>query len=152
MEIRRPATNILLAEDDADDRMLIMRALQQTGGADQVDAVCDGVELMDYLHGAGPYAESAPVQRPSLILLDLNMPLKSGREALREIKADPELRLIPVVILTTSSSPTDIQESYEVGANAYCTKPVKYAELVSLIESVVHFWGKSVAPPVATQA
>jgi two-component system, response regulator len=136
---------ILLAEDDVDDRMMILRALRDAGATDTVRAVGDGIELMDYLHRRGDFGEEPST--PRLILLDLNMPRKSGREALHEIKKDPALRSIPVVILTTSTSPVDIRESYNAGANAYVTKPASYTELAELALLLMGFWCKAVRFP-----
>ena len=112
---------ILLADDDPDDRALTKRALQGSRMINSVQEVEDGEELMDYLRQRGAH-EGAPL--PGLILLDLNMPRKDGREALEEIKRDPDLRRIPVVVLTTSEAEQDILQSYNLGVNAFITKPV----------------------------
>lgn len=131
---------ILLAEDDADDRMLAIRALKQRRTAIDVRTVADGEELMDYLNRRGAYAAEGEAPRPRLVLLDLNMPRKSGREALQEIKADPDLRRIPIVVLTTSDAPTDIEQSYDVGVNAYITKPPTFTGLVEAMDALDRFW------------
>ena len=141
-----PAT-ILLAEDDPDDRMLITRAFGKSKLASDVRTVADGEELMAYLKRTGGYADENESPRPKLILLDLNMPRKSGREALREIKADPKLRSIPVVVLTTSEAEADIVESYDTGANAYVTKPIRFEDLVSAMETLDRFWFNIVKLP-----
>ena len=136
--------HILLAEDDPDDRLLTRRALADSRVASQLTTVENGEELLRYLrheeeyeaHEAGP--KRAP--RPDLILLDLNMPRMDGREALREMKSDPELRRIPVVVLTTSEADQDILESYNLGVNAFMTKPVTFDALADAMESLGAFW------------
>lgn len=135
----RESACILLADDDPDDRMMTSRALLQHRPGDDVQTVADGEELMDYLLRRSPYdVVSAP--QPRLILLDLNMPRKDGREALREIKSDPELRSIPVVVLTTSKAEQDIIESYDLGVNAFVTKPVAFGDLVNAMQTIGEFW------------
>lgn len=136
---------ILLAEDDADDRMLITRVLEKELLVSDVRAVWNGEELMDYLEGRGKYGEDSP--RPALILLDLNMPRKDGREALQEIKASPELKTIPVVVLTTSNSEVDIEQSYKAGVNAYITKPARFADLAAAFKVLYQFWFEVVRLP-----
>ena len=144
-----PKSNIILmAEDDSDDRLLAQDALKESGVAMEVRFVEDGVELMDYLNRRNKYSEPASSPRPGLILLDLNMPRKDGREALREIKADAELKKIPVVVLTTSTADTDISRVYELGANSFISKPVAYNALVGLMKTVVEYWFKVVMLPV----
>ncbi len=138
---------ILLAEDDPDDRMLTIRALQQNRLANDIQWVEDGEELMDYLHRRGAYADGARAPRPGLILLDLNMPRMDGREALQAIKADPELRRIPVVVLTTSRAEQDIVQSYDLGVNAFVTKPVTFVELANAIRVLGNFWFEIVKLP-----
>lgn len=134
------SVTILLAEDDVDDQTLIKRAFERSRFVAEVRTVDNGEELMDYLHRRGTYEDPQRSPWPGLILLDLNMPLKSGREALREIKQDPDLRVIPVVILTTSTSEADILESYGTGANAYITKPVTFDGLVHTVQALDEFW------------
>lgn len=131
---------ILVADDDADDRMLIRRALQKSNLHNPIVMVRDGEELMDYLCRRGAFADSQTAPRPALILLDLNMPRKSGREALQEIKTHPELRRIPIIVLTTSGIPEDVYESYELGANAYVSKPVSFRELARTVSGMREFW------------
>ena len=130
---------IMVAEDDADDQMMIVRALKKHG-IYHVHTAWDGEELLESLRQSTAVIAESASSHPVFILLDLNMPRKSGREALREIKLDPTLRQIPVVVLTTSASETDILESYDVGANAYITKPVKYTELEEAMGALIHFW------------
>jgi CheY-like chemotaxis protein len=138
---------ILLAEDDPDDRMLTTRALERNGLNLDVRTVADGEELMDYLHRRGAYVEEGSAPKPALILLDLNMPRKDGREALAEIKGDPALRRIPVVVLTTSEAEQDIRQSYELGVNAFVSKPVTFEKLSESIELMGRFWLEVVKLP-----
>src|SRR5678815_5280709 len=123
----RKSITILLADDDADDRMMAADALEESRLANDLRFVEDGEELMDYLHRRGKFAEPDAAPRPGLILLDLNMPRKDGREALREIKAEPELRSIPVIVLTTSQAEEDIYRTYDLGVNSFIT--VSYTHL-----------------------
>src|SRR5687768_4352347 len=120
---RKPVT-ILMADDDADDRLMTKEAFDESRLINDLRFVEDGVELMDYLKRQGKYSDPASSPRPGLILLDLNMPKKDGREALAEIKADPNLKNIRVVILTTSKAEEDIFRSYNLSAASYITKPV----------------------------
>ncbi|MBA4156820.1 MAG: response regulator [Gemmatimonadetes bacterium] len=143
---------ILIADDDADDRMLAREALEEARLANTLYFVEDGEELMDYLLRRGRYMDPASSPRPGLILLDLNMPRKDGREALSEIKADPELRRIPVVILTTSKAEEDIFRTYDVGANSFITKPVTFEGLVEIIRALGHYWFSVVEIPTARRA
>jgi len=138
---------ILLADDDADDRMMAAEALEESRLANDVRFVEDGEELIDYLRRNGKYqaADSAP--RPGLILLDLNMPKMDGREALREIKADPELRSIPVIVLTTSKAEEDIYRTYDLGVNSFITKPVNFEQLVVVMKALGKYWFEIVELP-----
>jgi CheY-like chemotaxis protein len=140
---------ILLADDDEDDRMMTQDAFQRGRLANDFHAVNDGEQLLDFLYRRGPYSE-AP--RPGLILLDLNMPRKDGREALREIKAHPELRKIPVVILTTSSEEEDILKTYDLGANSFITKPVGLESMTRIVEVLGQYWFQIVELPVAHES
>jgi CheY-like chemotaxis protein len=140
------SATILLADDDADDRMLVRDALADCGITSQLLAVEDGEALLAYLRRTGPYSEPGRAPRPGLILLDLNMPKKDGREALKEIRADPELASIPVVVLTTSTAPQDMERSYELGANSVVVKPVTYDGLVTLMRGIVQAWLDSPDP------
>ncbi|NJO02704.1 MAG: response regulator [Bacteroidia bacterium] len=128
-----------MAEDDPDDRMLARDALSESKLANDLYFVENGEELMDYLYQRGKYnQENAP--RPGLILLDLNMPKKDGREALREIKADPELKRIPVIVLTTSNATEDISKSYDYGVNSFITKPVTFRDLLKVVKTIGNYW------------
>ena len=139
------AIKILLAEDDPDDRLLLQEALQEGRLANELTCVEDGEELLDYLHQRGKWAGGAP--RPGLILLDLNMPKLDGREALRAIKADPSLRQIPVVVLTTSKAEEDVLRSYDLGANSFITKPVTFQSMVDLMRVLGSYWLEIVELP-----
>jgi CheY-like chemotaxis protein len=143
----RPIT-ILMADDDEDDRDLARDALEGTRLGERMEFVSDGQDLIDYLRHDGPYAQ-APRPRPSIILLDLNMPRKDGREALAEIKADASLRQIPVVILTTSSDDVDVQNAYALGASSYITKPVTHGKLIEVMQMVARYWSEVVELPDA---
>lgn len=131
---------ILLAEDDADDRMLVKRVLENELGVTDVRTVWNGEDLMEYLRRKGDYSAPEDAPRPALILLDLNMPRKDGREALTEIKSDPRLRSIPVIVLTTSNSESDVEQSYLAGVNAYVTKPARFSEMVDAFRRLHDFW------------
>ncbi len=145
----RPASPIviLLADDDPDDRMLAKEALEESRLANQLHFVEDGEELLDYLYRRGAYADPASSPRPGLILLDLNMPRKDGREALREIKADPQLRAIPIVVLTTSKAEEDIYRSYDLGVSSFITKPVAFEGLVEVMRTLGKYWFEIVELP-----
>ena len=133
------AITILMADDDEDDRLMAKEAMQEARLLNDVHFVKDGVELMEYLCYQGEYThDNAP--RPDLILLDLNMPRKDGREALQEIKADPELRQIPIVVLTTSKADEDIYRTYDLGVNSYITKPVSFEGLVEVMKTLTSYW------------
>jgi CheY-like chemotaxis protein len=135
---------ILMADDDADDRMLAKEALEESRVANDLRFVEDGEELMDYLYRRGNHTD-AP--RPGLILLDLNMPKKDGREALKEIKADPDLRRIPVVVMTTSMADEDVFRSYDLGASSFITKPVTFDRLVEMMKAMGRYWVEFVELP-----
>lgn len=140
---------ILMADDDADDRMLTEEAMKESRLGNSFRFVEDGQELMEYLTRTGQY-ETTPAPRPGLILLDLNMPRKDGRQALQEIKSNPELRRIPVVILTTSKAEEDVLRSYDLGANSFITKPVTFDGLVEIVRSLGHYWFSIVELPHET--
>ena len=148
-----PKTNIILmAEDDSDDRLLAQDALAESGLGTEVRFVEDGVELMDYLRHRNKFNLTGSSPRPGLIILDLNMPKKDGREALREIKADAELRKIPVVVLTTSTADLDILKVYELGANSFITKPTAFDALVGVMKSIGQYWFNVVVLPTKFSA
>ena len=138
---------ILMAEDDADDRLLVKDALEESRVLNELRFVEDGEELLEYLRQEGRYSDPESWPRPGLVLLDLNMPRKDGREALQEIKADPNLRRIPVVVMTTSKAEEDIFRSYDLGASSYITKPVTFDRLVELMKTLGHYWIEFVELP-----
>jgi len=131
---------VLYAEDDPDDRLLAEMAYRESGAANPIAFVADGEEALDYLRGTGRHAERADAPPPGIVLLDLNMPGMDGRETLRIIRADPALRRIPVVILTTSAAREDIIASYDAGANSYIVKPSAFSNLVQLFERLFGYW------------
>ena len=139
---------ILLADDDEEDRMLACDAFAESRLSNEIYCVVDGEDLMDYLRGHGKYAPPAKAPRPGLILLDLNMPKKDGREALLEIKSDPNLRNIPVVVLTTSQADEDILATYESGASSFISKPVSFEGMVSLMKGLGRYWFEIVELPL----
>jgi two-component system, response regulator len=137
----RKSITILMADDDEDDRVLTAGALKRSRVINDIRFVVDGEDLMHYLHGRGVYGPGGlPAPRPGLILLDLNMPKKDGREALAEIKRDPSLRRIPVVVLTTSKAEEDIFRTYDLGVNSFVTKPVTFEELASVMGTLACYW------------
>ena len=138
---------LLMAEDDADDRLLVKEALEESRVLNVLHFVEDGEELLDYLRRQGNYSDPESAPRPGLILLDLNMPRMDGREALRAIKADPDLRRIPIVVMTTSKAEEDIFRSYDLGASSYITKPVTFERLVDLMRTLGHYWIEFVELP-----
>ena len=142
----KPIT-ILMADDSEDDRMMTREALQDSFVINDLREVEDGEELMDYLQRRGTYADPESSPRPGLILLDLNMPRKSGQEALAEIKADPQLRRIPIIVLTTSDAEHDILRSYDLGVSSFITKPVTFDGLVEIMKAFGKYWIEIVAIP-----
>lgn len=141
------AITILMADDDPDDQMLTKDAFEESCLANDIRFVGDGEELMDYLYHRGKFQDHENAPRPGLILLDLNMPRKGGREALEEIKADQDLRNIPIVVLTTSKSEEDIIRSYDLGANSFIVKPVSFEGLVRVIKGLGKYWFELVELP-----
>jgi CheY-like chemotaxis protein len=139
---------ILMADDDPDDCLLVKRAFKTSKLCNDLRFVNDGEDLMDYLYQRGKYKEPDQAPRPGLILLDLNMPRKDGREALKEIRADDTLREIPVVVLSTSKDEEDIHRSYNLGANSYIMKPVTFEGLVEVIKSMGKYWFEIVELPI----
>jgi CheY-like chemotaxis protein len=142
----RPIT-ILMADDDADDRLMTREAFEESRLANDLRFVQDGEELLDYLKRRGRYSDPESSPRPGLILLDLNMPRKDGREALKEIKADPELRRIRVIVMTTSKAEEDIFRTYDLSAASYITKPVTFEGLVEVIRTLGKYWLEIVELP-----
>jgi CheY-like chemotaxis protein len=143
--LQKPIT-VLFADDDPDDRLLLKQAFESAELMNDLRCVKDGEELLDYLYLRSGYKEgNAP--RPNLILLDFNMPRKNGREVLKEIKADPDLKQIPLVILSTSKHDEDILYSYRTGANSYLTKPVTFTGLVQMVKRLITYWQEVVRLP-----
>jgi two-component system response regulator len=134
------ALTVLYAEDDPDDRQLAQMAHDECGAANPLVFVADGEEALEYLRGTGRHADRAGALQPGIVLLDLNMPGMGGRETLRIIRADPVLRRIPVVILTTSTAQDEIGTSYDAGANSYIVKPRGFSSLVQIFGSLSSFW------------
>lgn len=135
---------ILLVEDNAPDVRLTKEALKEGKVRNNLAVVSDGVEALDYLYRRGSYANAT---RPDIILLDLNLPRKDGREVLAEIKADPSLRRIPIVVLTTSSAEEDVIKTYDLHVNCYITKPVDMEQFVSVVKAIDSFWFEVVRLP-----
>jgi CheY-like chemotaxis protein len=147
MSTTNTALTILLADDDEEDRVMTIEALREHRVANDIRTVADGQELVDYLFRRGAYTapEDAPV--PGLILLDLNMPKKDGREALQELKADPRLKAIRIVVLTTSKAEEDIFRTYNLSAASYITKPVTFAALIDVVQTLGKYWLEIVELP-----
>jgi CheY-like chemotaxis protein len=138
---------ILMADDDPDDRQLTKEALEEGRLINDIRFVENGEEMMEYLRRTGRYAPPAESPRPGLILLDLNMPRKDGRTVLKEIKSDPALRTIPVVVLTTSKADEDVYRSYDLGVNSYIVKPVTFEALVDILVTLEKYWFEIVELP-----
>lgn len=138
---------ILMADDDEDDIMLTKKALQQGKLLNKLYCVRDGEELLDYLFHRGDYTDAAKAPRPGIILLDLNMPRKDGREALKEIKANADVHDIPVVVFTTSKAEEDIYRSYQLGVNSFITKPVTFDRLIEVMQMIGKYWFEIVTLP-----
>ncbi len=136
-----------MAEDDEDDRLMAVEALRASRLANELRFVVDGQDLMDYLRRVGRYSDPQEAPTPGVILLDLNMPKKDGREALAEIKADPALRHLPVVVLTTSKAEEDIFRTYDLGVNSFITKPVTFQGLVDVMRVWSEYWFEIVELP-----
>jgi CheY-like chemotaxis protein len=149
MSVTTKPNIIIMAEDDADDRLLIKDALKECQWDADLRFVENGEELLDYLLRQGKYKQAEQSPRPGLILLDLNMPRKDGREVLRDIRGNADLRRIPVVVLTTSRADTDIERIYELGANSFISKPVQFDGLVNLMRVLSQYWFQTVELPVS---
>ncbi|MFC1996551.1 response regulator [Chloroflexota bacterium] len=145
--MNQKTVTILLAEDDSDDRYLISEALDESGVDNQLFIVENGEALLDYLKGRGSYKDRKKYPFPSLILLDLNMPLMDGREALAELKKDPALKRIPIIVLTTSQADEDVQETYDLGITGFISKPMTFNGLVDVMKTVGNYWFQSVILP-----
>lgn len=137
---------ILMADDDDDDFLLTKKALKESKLLNTLVRVHDGEELLHYLLNKGEY-ETIPTERPGVILLDLNMPRKDGREALKEIKSNPDLQDIPVVVFTTSKAEEDIYKSYKLGVNSFITKPVTFESLLDVMKTLGNYWFEIVQLP-----
>src|SRR5690242_8600761 len=142
----KPIT-ILMADDEATDCLMVKSAVEKAHLHNDLRFVENGVELMNYLHRRGRYTKAADAPRPGLILLDLNMPRKDGREALAEIKADAGLQQIPVVVLTASRADEDFWRAHNLGADMYLVKPVTFETLITVVKSLGRYWFEIVEPP-----
>ena len=147
MHDKKSSVVILMADDDEDDRLMAKEAFTEVKLLNYFHTVENGEELMEYLYRRGKYADPAVSPRPGLILLDLNMPKKDGRQALKEIKADPSLRSIPIVVLTTSKAEEDILRSYDLGVNSFIVKPVTFEGLVDIMKTLTKYWFEIVELP-----
>lgn len=148
MKGRQTVITILMADDDEDDSLLVHEALIESQLPIELHIVRNGEDLMDYLCHRGQYADGSITTHPGLILLDLNMPKKDGVEALKEIKSDPKLRRIPVVVLTTSKAEEDIYNTYDLGANSFIIKPANFASLVEVMKTLGKYWFEIVELPL----
>jgi CheY-like chemotaxis protein len=148
VKCRQPSVTLLMADDDEDDSLLVREALAVSQLPVNLQTVSNGEELMDYLYQRGRYSDNSLAPRPGLILLDLNMPKKDGMEALKEIKTDIKLRLIPVIILTTSKAEENIYHTYNLGASSYIVKPMTFSALVEIIKTLGKYWLEIVELPL----
>lgn len=139
---------ILMADDDLDDVMMTEKAFKEAKLLNTFMAVHDGEELLQYLNNEDPFSDTSKYPKPGLILLDLNMPKLDGREALQLIKEDPKLKLIPIVVLTTSKAEEDVYKTYDLGVNSYITKPITFEGLVNVIKPLCQYWFEIVELPV----
>lgn len=139
--------DILIADDDIEDRMLITDALTESRLKNNIQCVENGEELVQYLKNTGKFSDKKKYPQPGIILLDLNMPKKDGREALKEIKADEQLKNIPIIILTTSKAEEDILKTYNLGANSFITKPVTFIAMVEIMNALKTYWFEIVELP-----
>jgi len=152
MHTTRALAPVLVADDDTDDCLIAMEAWEENGLGNDLRFVQDGVELMDYLLQRGQYIDQTRSPRPGLILLDLSMPKKTGMEALAEIKADPTLRDIPVVVLSTSNAPRDASQAYSLGAFSFVTKPATFCEYLRVMRDLSQTWLEMRIPRVGHHA
>ncbi len=142
-----PIRTILMVDDDPDDCMLVRDVLEEIGVSHVLELAEDGEELFEYLERRGKFAVRANARRPDLILLDLQMPRKNGRESLKQLKTEPAWRRIPVVVLTTSTATDDVNYAYEMGVNSYVTKPTTYRTLVEAVRLITAYWLELVEAP-----
>ena len=147
MALNKKSVLILIADDDEEDRMLVKEALEESRLINALHFVEDGEELMDYLKNKGKYSDKKKYPLPGLILLDLNMPKKDGREALKEIKQDPNLKLTPIIVLTTSKAEEDVLKTYNLGVSSFITKPVSFNALVDIMKTLGKYWFEIVKLP-----
>jgi len=147
----KSSITILMADDDEDDCFMAEEALKEARVKNTIRFVHDGEELIEYLYHRGRYSNPVDSPRPGLILLDLNMPKKDGREALEEIKSDAQLRKIPIVVLTTSKAEEDILKTYNLGVNSFITKPVSFEGLVEVMKTLKKYWFDIVKLPTALE-
>lgn len=145
--MNRDALTVLLVEDDPNDALLIRRLFGKIGLAGSLQHVDDGEKAVAYLSGTGVYSERSRYGIPSLILLDLKLPRRSGHEVLQWMRSQPELRRVPVVVLTSSREATDITRAYDLGANSYLVKPVEYAALQEMLRVIDAYWLGLNEPP-----
>ena len=138
---------VLVADDDPDDQLLIKDALAEVRSTIRTEFVDNGVDLLDYLRRQGPYVDLINSPMPRLLLLDLNMPIEGGREALFEIKSDPGFWRLPIIIFSTSSSEVDVRKAYQLGANSFVTKPPSFERLVEILRAIDTYWFETVALP-----
>lgn len=147
LQLPQRALRIMIAEDDPDDRILVAEALREVYSEEELESVEDGEQLLEYLRREGQFAHLAGQPLPDLILLDLNMPKMDGREALGEIKGDPELRRIPIVVFTTSRADEDVLRSYDLGVNSFVVKPSSFEGLVRAMRTIIEYWCRTCALP-----
>lgn len=145
--MEKRSITILIADDDPDDRLMTKEALEENFLANELKFVEDGVELLNYLKREGKYSDINTSPRPGIILLDLNMPKIDGREALKVIKSDPDLKSIPIIVLTTSKADEDILKTYDLGVNCFISKPVSFSEFVDVTRTIGNYWFEIVQLP-----
>ena len=139
--------DILLVEDNPDDAELTRIAFEEAGGVHRLHLASYGAEALDFIRGRGRHAGREPGDLPALVLLDLNLPRLDGREVLQAIRADPATRSLPVVVLTTSAEPFDVEEVYALGANSYIQKPVEFERFVDVARQIGLYWLALNLPP-----
>jgi CheY-like chemotaxis protein len=147
MDDKKHSVTILMADDDEDDRLMAKEAFSEVKLLNDFHTVEDGEELMAYLRHEGKFSDPKSSPRPGIILLDLNMPKKDGRQALKEIKEDPLLKHIPIVVLTTSKAEEDILRSYDLGVNSFIVKPVTFDQLIDIMKTLTKYWFEIVELP-----